>query len=157
MKGSAKKIFKKVKLYLRKTDRVLLYESNVKEARAYINNLVSFWAPQCGVTLKRIAIRDQKRSWGSCSSLGNLNFNYKLLFLPRCMADYVVIHELCHLKVLNHSPLFWAEVAKIFPDYEKVMLELRHLERETGLRPKQIEAYRAKHKCQWCTDRSQNT
>jgi predicted metal-dependent hydrolase len=140
----------RLKLYLKKPGRVLHYQSNVKEARTLIKSRVAIWAPVCGVTTKRIAIRNQKRSWGSCSSLGNLNFNYKLLYLPLCMVDYVVVHELCHLKFLNHSQDFWLEVGKYCPNYQVVVNEIRHLERHSRLSPVLLADYTAKHSCQYC-------
>ncbi|MEG2136591.1 MAG: SprT family zinc-dependent metalloprotease [Clostridia bacterium] len=65
----------------------------------------------------RVAIREQKTRWGSCSALGNLNFNWKLIMAPPEALDYVVIHELCHLYELNHSAKFWQRVARYQPDY----------------------------------------
>ena len=73
----------------------------------------------------RIAIRRQSTRWGSCSGKKNLNFNYKLLFLPQEMADYVVVHELCHLQEMNHSKRFWDLVAKVFPNFKEIRKEMR--------------------------------
>lgn len=77
----------------------------------------------------RIAIRNQRRCWGSCSSLKNLNFNYKIIFLPPHLRDYVVVHELCHLQELNHGKAFWALVAEQVPDYPKRVAELRAIDK----------------------------
>ena len=74
------------------------------------------FAPQVGVSYGRITIRSQRTRWGSCSARGNLNFNCLLMLCPEEVRDYVVVHELCHRKQLNHSPQFWAEVAAILPD-----------------------------------------
>lgn len=73
----------------------------------------------------RISVRNQTTRWGSCSKKGNLNFNYKLALLPIYLADYVVVHELCHLKELNHSKNFWKLVAETIPNHRLLRLELR--------------------------------
>lgn len=69
--------------------------------------------------VNRICIKDQKSRWGSCSSKRNLNFNWRIIMAPPEVADYVVVHEMCHLRHLNHSPEFWKEVAGILPDYKE--------------------------------------
>lgn len=72
-----------------------------------------------------ITIKNQKTRWGSCSKKRNLNFNYKILFLTAKMRDYIMIHELCHLKEFNHTNKFWKLVAKSLPDYQKIVEELK--------------------------------
>jgi predicted metal-dependent hydrolase len=67
---------------------------------------------------ERVSIKEQKSRWGSCSRQGNLNFNWRLLLAPLPALDYVVIHELCHLKEMNHAPAFWRLVARGCPDYQ---------------------------------------
>ena len=84
-----------------------------------------------GFKVGKIAIRDQKTRWGSCSSKGNLNFNYKIVLLPDKQAEYIVAHELSHLGELNHSPRFWALVEKTMPDYAQIRRDLE----KSGIRP----------------------
>ncbi|MDE1924740.1 MAG: M48 family metallopeptidase [Patescibacteria group bacterium] len=74
---------------------------------------------------KKIFIKNLKTRWGSASKNGNLNFHYKILFLPPHLASYLVVHEVCHLKEFNHSKEFWALVASELPDYKKLRKELR--------------------------------
>ena len=79
---------------------------------------LDYYVPRVGRAPGRVAIRDQKSRWGSCSQKGNLNFNWKLIMAPPQALDYVVIHELCHLHEFNHSPRFWALVEAQMPEYE---------------------------------------
>ena len=86
---------------------------------------VEYFARIIGVTYGNITIRNQKTRWGSCSSEKNLNFNWKLILAPPEVLDYVVVHELCHLKEMNHSKAFWDEVGKVMPEYETYKLWLK--------------------------------
>lgn len=88
------------------------------QARQTVPERVAYFAPLVGVTYGRIAIRSQHTLWGSCSGKGNLNFNCLLMLTPPEVLDYVVVHELCHRKEMNHSAHFWAEVGRVLPDYE---------------------------------------
>ena len=78
----------------------------------------AFFALRMGVDYGRITIREQKTRWGSCTSEGNLNFNWRLIFAPEKVLDYVVVHELAHRKEMNHSPAFYAVVASVMPEYK---------------------------------------
>ena len=80
---------------------------------------VKSFASQMGVTYGRITIRNQTGRWGSCSSVGNLNFNCLLMLAPEEVTDYVIVHELAHRKQMNHSAAFWNEVAAVLPDYRE--------------------------------------
>jgi len=73
----------------------------------------------------KIRIKNQKSRWGSCSSQKNLNFNYKILFLKDYMQDYIIVHELCHLKEMNHSQRFWNLVSQSIPNYINIRKELK--------------------------------
>lgn len=75
----------------------------------------------------RICVRNQITRWGSCSKKRNLNFNYKLLFLAPALTDYIIVHELCHLREFNHSANFWKLVEKGFPEYKRARAELRNI------------------------------
>ena len=100
-----------------------LTQAEIKEltekAKAYIPQRVEHYAKLIGVDYGRITIRHQKTKWGSCSSKGNLNFNCLLMLTPPEVIDGVVVHELCHLKEMNHSKKFYDEVLRIYPDYRK--------------------------------------
>lgn len=88
------------------------------QAKIWIPKRVRFFAVQMGESYKNITIKNQKKRWGSCSSARNLNFNWRLIMTPVEVMDYVVVHELCHLKQMNHSQAFWEEVEKVLPDYK---------------------------------------
>lgn len=92
--------------------------SLANQALKVIPERVRYYAPLVGVTYGRITIRNQCSRWGSCSGKGNLNFNCLLMLAPSEVLDYVVVHELCHRKKMNHSQKFWEEVERIMPDYK---------------------------------------
>ncbi len=75
------------------------------------------FAAKLGVSYGKITLRCQRTRWGSCSARGNLSFNCLLALAPSEVLDYVVVHELCHRKQMNHSPAFWREVAAVLPGY----------------------------------------
>lgn len=89
-----------------------------EEARRVIEERVAFYHSLTGGRYTSITIRDQRSRWGSCSSRGTLSFNYRLIFAPPDVLDYVVVHELCHLTHMNHSRDFWNMVTSIMPDYK---------------------------------------
>lgn len=90
-----------------------------KAGRQRFAERAAFFAPLLGVRYGRIAVRCQKSKWGSCSAKGNLNFNCLLLLAPQEVLDYVVVHELCHLREMNHSERFWQYVAGVLPDFRE--------------------------------------
>ncbi len=87
--------------------------------------LVEEYSTKMGVELRRVYIRHQKSRWGSCSPRGNLNFNVRLVAIPPGLREYVVIHELAHLKYMNHSKAFWGLVGEFYPDYRNARKELK--------------------------------
>ena len=86
-------------------------------ARMTLSAKVRFWAAKMGVTYGTISIRQQATRWGSCSSRGNLNFNWTLILTPEPLQDYVVVHELAHIRHHDHSPAFYREVEAYLPDW----------------------------------------
>ena len=83
------------------------------------------YAEVMGVTPAKVRISSAKTRWGSCSAKGNLNFNALLMLMPKEVIDYVVVHELCHLREMNHSDRFYREIARVMPDYEERQRWLR--------------------------------
>ena len=103
------------------------YAKHKELAREIIHERINYWNQYYSFTINRVAIKNQRRCWGSCSEHGNLNFSYKIIFLPHTLMDYVIVHELCHLAELNHSPAFWMQVAKAIPDYQARRVHLRKM------------------------------
>lgn len=96
-----------------------------EQTKTLVTQRAAFFAPLVGVSYGRITVRTQHSRWGSCSSKGNLNFNALLALAPPEVLDYVVVHELCHRKQMNHSPLFWEEVERILPESRRQKQWLR--------------------------------
>lgn len=105
------------------------YQATKEQARARITERVAYYAGRYGVTYQSLSIRNQRSRFGGCSARGHLSFNYRLIFLPAPLLDYVVAHEVCHLRELNHSPRFWALVADTIPDYREKKRELQTFSR----------------------------
>lgn len=101
------------------------YLKNKNAAFELVNTKIVHLNKVYNFRFNRISIRNQKTRWGSCSMKGNLNFNYKILFLSNHIADYIVAHELCHLEEFNHSRKFWNLVAKTIPNYLEIRKELK--------------------------------
>lgn len=124
-------IEKKVKLMEQysKTLKVTLSRKEITalkaKALAFIQERLAHFNTKYGYKWNIITIRQQKSRWGSCSKKRNLNFNYKIALLPEYLADYIVVHELCHLGEFNHSDRFWTLVARTIPDYRERRRELR--------------------------------
>lgn len=100
------------------------------QAVKYLPDVIKKYAAILGVTYGRVTIRNQKTRWGSCSSKGNLNFNCLLMLCPERVREYVVIHELCHRKEMNHSKAFWSLVEQAMPDYKECKRWLRDNENQ---------------------------
>jgi hypothetical protein len=98
-----------------------------EQARIFVENRISYFNKFYNFEINRIAIKNTSTRWGSCSSKKNLNFNYKIIFLKSEIADYLIVHELCHLGQFNHSKKFWALVAKTIPDYVRINRELKQI------------------------------
>ena len=105
----------------------LRYQEHRPEARRLVQDRVAEFSKFYGVKVGRISIRNQGTRWGSCSKAGNLNFNYRLALIDLELADYVIVHEICHLLEFNHSPAFWSLVAKTVPDYRLRRRALKNL------------------------------
>jgi predicted metal-dependent hydrolase len=86
---------------------------------------LAHFAAQAGIAMPALALTSARTRWGSCSLHGGIRLNWRLIHLPIELIDYVVIHELCHLREMNHSPRFWAEVAKLCPDWKVLRAELK--------------------------------
>ncbi len=140
---------------IRVTRSSLIYQKHVEQARQVILGEVHAWASRIGVTYNNVRVKNQSRRWGSCSSLGNLNFNFRILFLSPTLREYIIIHELCHLKELNHSRRFWTLVAQYYPAYDEAERELRLLEQTTRLEPLAIVAYVQNYQCTLCAPECQ--
>ncbi len=100
------------------------YNDNKIKAINFAKERLNYYNKFYNFPYNKIFIKNHKARWGSCSIRNNINFNYRIIFLSQELADYIIVHELCHLKEMNHSRKFWVLVEKIFPDYKKVRKEL---------------------------------
>ncbi|MEI7463061.1 MAG: M48 family metallopeptidase [Candidatus Taylorbacteria bacterium] len=108
-----------------------LYSQNKEQARRLIIERIKYfllyYSLKHNINVGKIAIRNQKSRWGSCSKKGNLNFNYKLVFLEPEVRDYVIVHEICHIKEFNHGKGFWNLVGETVPNYREIRRKLRNV------------------------------
>lgn len=96
-----------------------------REAMAFFQHRVAFYARQLGVSVSRLGLSSARTRWGSCTSGGSIRLNWRLIKAPPSVIDYVVVHELAHLIELNHSPSFWHVVAQLCPDYAEQRARLK--------------------------------
>ena len=96
-----------------------------RQAYTYLSTCLEAWAVEVGVPFERCTIRNQKSRWGNCSSRKTISLNWRLMFLPTSVVDYVLVHELCHLRHMNHAADFWAMVAHFVPEYAACQKRLR--------------------------------
>lgn len=94
------------------------------QARALVIERLNYFNKFYQLSYKRVFIRSQKTRWGSCSSEHNLNFNYRIIYLSPELQDYLIVHELCHLKYFNHGPQFWSLVSETLPNYKELKAQL---------------------------------
>ena len=108
--------------------RALIERWYRREAATWFAGRVEHYAPRLGVRPSRVTIRGQRSRWGSCSGKGTVSLNWRLMMVPSALADYVVVHELCHLRHMDHSPRFWAMVGGVVPDYRERRRSLNALQ-----------------------------
>lgn len=97
----------------------------IRMTKETIEERLEFYCNKVGLSYNQVRIKEQKTRWGSCSKNGNLNFNWKLIMAPQWVMDYVVLHEICHLRYLNHSKEFWNLVGVYMPEYKKAQQWLK--------------------------------
>lgn len=101
------------------------YVKYKEKALQITNERIDFFNKIYKCKYNEIAIKNQKTRWGSCSKKKNLNFNFKIALLPPSLRDYIIVHELCHLKEFNHSKRFWSLVGKTITNYRKIISGLK--------------------------------
>jgi predicted metal-dependent hydrolase len=124
-KGKLELIFDNEKFYIRTSEikeellRQAIISWYISRCREVFQHRIKYYSETLKVYPKRIAIKDQKTRWGSCSSRGNINLNYRIIMAPLKVIDYLIVHELCHLVHMNHSKEFWNLVGETLPNYEE--------------------------------------
>lgn len=98
-----------------------------EQARQFVRQTLVKYNQLYNFQYNQIRIKNHKSRWGSCSAKHNLNFSYRIVYLPGYLAEYIVVHELCHLGELNHSKRFWILVARSFPDYKQIEKTIRSI------------------------------
>lgn len=101
------------------------YLQNKEVAHELVAKQLEFFNGFYKLQYKRISIKNQRTRWGSCSKAGNLNFHYKIVLLPKNLSNYIIVHELCHLKQFDHSKNFWELVSKTIPEYKELRKKLK--------------------------------
>ncbi|MEL6193888.1 MAG: SprT family zinc-dependent metalloprotease [Bacteroidota bacterium] len=119
----------KLTIYVREKDikhgeKALLQSALIARAKVEFPELTYKWAKITKSEVKSVRVKNQTTRWGSCSTLKNVNLNWHLIFLPKNLVEYVIVHELMHLREMNHSPAFWNHVATYCPDYKKLDKEV---------------------------------
>lgn len=112
------------------TASVVLEKALREKARTIFSQRLAHYAPALGVTTPPLRLSSARTRWGSCSHHGGISLNWRLVFMPLAVIDYVVAHELAHLREMNHSPRFWSVVEQLCPDWRARRLELRQLGRQ---------------------------
>lgn len=100
------------------------YKRYKETSRSFVHERIEHFNQIYNLKFNNVRIGNQTSLWGSCSIKRNLNFNYRIIFLPPKVADYLIVHELCHLKEFNHGPNFWAQVERAIPNYKLVRRQL---------------------------------
>ena len=117
-------LIKKRRRLKKKNEDYIKYK---EQARKLIHQRLAFFLQVYNFQYNKVAIRDQRSRWGSCSKKRNLNFNYRLIHLPADLRDYVIVHEMCHLQEFNHGRDFWKLVAISFPNYKELRARLKQI------------------------------
>lgn len=112
---------------VRKSPNRKRYLETKESARELVHSRLEHWNNHYKFKYGQVSVRNQRSRWGSCSKKGNLNFNFRIAELPLHLADYIIIHELCHLGEFNHSQKFWDLVGQTLPEHLKLREELKRI------------------------------